>query len=493
MNFFKLKFFILLLTFVATTFNLNAVSVKQFIELTTINDFFSVVENIKKEYEDIIDIDAFENQNTAIVWDIDGTITIEVEAVLNQELVREQRDHAKIIANQLSMTIETFIEDIQYFWRNTYHEIQLVEKNTNVLINDIQERGYTTFTCTSSSFVKNDQRLKLMQEEGIDFSKNFMGVFSDVYFDFFSQDPQYKGHTSARNSTKAKTIDHLIHQINEIREIKKLPIIKNLIFIDNYKNEAENVLKNCQEIKNIIAFHYTYVKNHTSLDEVIAGYNRYVNQFDVSEEDAEEEITNDFFVGQDKISRNFEELFQARGQNLLSLFSLDEIDYFNCLLQKTNNEHNANLINNYVILTCYDAQTTETYCLLKKDLNEKSNMLVFEPYLTFKDLPKHEWLSDYLEKQGLGKFNLKHQDLLSCYNYFDKHSSTNIYFLNGLKININEIEENKYIKAPLIDFIFCIESRSLLKINGINYNICPFFLDIAFSLIDEISYLKYNR
>jgi hypothetical protein len=218
MNFFKIKIFILLLSFFTATFNLNAASIKQFIELTTINDFFPLIENVKKEYEGIIDIDAFENQNTAIVWDIDGTITIEVEDVLNQELVREQKDHAEIIANQLAMPIKTFIEDVQYFWQNTNHEIQLVEKNTNVFINDIQDKGYTTFTCTASSFVKNDQRLKLMQEENIDFSKSFLGVFRGVYLDFFTQDPQHKGHTSARNATKSKTIDTLVSQINEIRQ-----------------------------------------------------------------------------------------------------------------------------------------------------------------------------------------------------------------------------------------------------------------------------------
>jgi hypothetical protein len=275
--------------------------------------------------------------------------------------------------------------------------------------------------------------------------------------------------------------------------IKKLPIIENLIFIDNYKREAKNILTNCKKFKNIIAFHYTYVKDHTSLDEIINGYERYFNQFYVIEEEAEEEITDELADEEENTSNSLEELFQGKPQNWLGQLSLSHIDYFDGLLKKTNSAYQVNLINNYVIPIFYDITMEETYCLVKKDRTEKSNILIFDPYLAPKDLPKHEWLSDYLEKESLGKFNLKGQDLINSHNFFDKQSNVNICFLNGLKIKFNEIEENKYIKIPLIDFIFCIESRSALKVNDINYNICPLFLDIAFGLIDEISYLKYHR
>ncbi|MDP1975193.1 MAG: DUF2608 domain-containing protein, partial [Alphaproteobacteria bacterium] len=466
-------------------------------------DVFSIIEHIKINYKQNIDEDAFEAQNTAFVFDVDGTITVEVKHIFNQELVREQKDHAQIVADHFQIPINTFMTHIDCFWYKMHHEIQLVEKNTATFINNIQEKGYTAFTCTASEFVRNDQRLQLMKKENIDFSKSFMGMFRGAHFDFFSQFPQHKGHTSARNSTKAQKIDTLIQEINDIREIIRLPKIENLIFIDNYKGEAEKVRKNCKNVRNIISFHYTYVKDHTSLDEIIADYQKYVRGYfivesdsDESEEDDDEEIENEAEENSPNLCLN-ETIDRL---DTLAIVALEEsFDPFSLEntrpLSKFVNPLEAisqKMLHTFVIPVVCDDQTKEDHCLVKIGMKDKTNMLVFESYAAPKDMSRHIWLSEYLEKEGLGKFDLENHDLVRSNNFYDYNTKASIYFLKGPQINVNEIEGTLYIKVPLFDFLLSIEYGLHIGIDENKYEICPIFLQTAFSLIDEIKCLNYR-
>ncbi|MDP3533611.1 MAG: DUF2608 domain-containing protein [Alphaproteobacteria bacterium] len=499
MRYFKSKA-IFLLFFTTITLDLNAIPFKRIIELKTINDIFSIIEHIKINYKKNIDEDAFEAQNTAFVFDIDGTITVEVKHILNQELVREQKDHAQIVADHFKIPISTFMTHIDRLWYKMNHEIQLVEKNTATFINNIQEKGYTAFTCTASEFVQNDQRLQLMKKENIDFSKSFMGLFRGAHFDFFSQFPEHTGHISARNSTKAQKIDVLIQEINDIREIIRLPKIENLIFIDNYKGEVEKVRKNCKNVKNIISFHYTYVKNHTSLDEIIADYQKYVrdcfiveSDSDESEEDDESEIDEEKCP---KICINetldrLDTLAIVALEEFSDQFSLENTKHFSKFTSHLE-DLPQNMLHTFVIPVVYDDQTKEDSCLVKIGVEDKKNMLVFESVAAPKDMSRHIWLSEYLEKEGLGKFDLENHDLVRSNNFYDYNTKTGIYFLKGPQINVNEIENILYTKVPLFDFLLSIEYGLHIGIDENKREICPFFLRTAFSLIDEIKCLNYR-
>lgn len=266
MRFLKVIFLVYLFTF---SFSITAqVRIKE--QLKTIQDLHSIM----AKYQ-------FHPEETAVVFDIDGTIVVEEDPLFNQELFREQQDDCLRLANELKVKPSQVIFDIQYFIDKEGRKVKLVEEAFPSVFRRLHEQQYLSFTCTRSLIPPEDFRLLHMAEQGIEFGLPYQNEewhtipFYDPYLfpDFFPNADRcskfaFRGHSSAYLKHKSVSIDHIVE------EIKKKRYIKNLVFIDNFKEEVNDVFKNSDSCQNVLALYYTHVKDNTNIDQLVERYNQ---------------------------------------------------------------------------------------------------------------------------------------------------------------------------------------------------------------------------
>jgi hypothetical protein len=228
----------------------------------------------------IMEENGFLPSETAIIFDIDGTLVVENEPLFNQELCREQSDHLKELASILSMNEKEVWEDISYFKEKEEDCIRFVEETISETIQSLQGQDTTIFTCTRSVFgYPHDHRISFMKKNNVDFSKSYLEEhFASVPFfnpqnfginchDF--EKMKFRGHSSAYEAKKSETIDEIVNAL------KKTKQIKNIIFVDNFIDEVEDVCDNCQSVDNIISLYYIRVREDTKIDELVVSYKKF--------------------------------------------------------------------------------------------------------------------------------------------------------------------------------------------------------------------------
>jgi hypothetical protein len=217
---------------------------------------------------------------TAIIFDIDGTLVVENEPLFNQELCREQSDHLKELAIILGMNEKEVWEDISHFKENEENSIRFVEDTVAETIQLLQIQNTTIFTCTRSVFgYPHDFRINFMKKNNVDFSKPYIGEHFDS-IPFFNPQTfgikchdfekiKFRGHSSAYETKKSVIIDEIVNTLKNTKQIK------NIIFIDNFIDEVEDVCDNCKSVDNIISLYYIRVREDTKIDELVTSYKKF--------------------------------------------------------------------------------------------------------------------------------------------------------------------------------------------------------------------------
>ncbi|MDP3533272.1 MAG: DUF2608 domain-containing protein [Alphaproteobacteria bacterium] len=225
----------------------------------------------------IMEEKGFLASETAIIFDIDGTLVVENEPLFNQELCREQSDHLQELADVLCKNKKDIWEDISYFREKEEDCIRFVEDTISETIQSLQTQNTTIFTCTRSVFgYPHDLRINFMKKNNVDFSKPYIGEHFDS-IPFFNPQTfgikchdfekiKFRGHSSAYETKKSVIIDEIVNTLKNTKQIK------NIIFIDNFMDEVEDVCDNCKSVDNIISLYYIRVREDTKIDELVASY-----------------------------------------------------------------------------------------------------------------------------------------------------------------------------------------------------------------------------
>lgn len=209
----------------------------------------------------------FNPNETIAVFDIDNTLMRQKHILLdeNDDLGFEYSEFCKQLAQKKKMNIIKFIDFINDKIKKLFPKRYIwTEEHIPAFITTLQEKGIPVITCTASTLSEGDERLTLMNEAGIDLTKNFTNT---TYYPFFySAHYFHPGHTSSRN--KATKIDEVIQTLNAERSEEKHPLIKTILFFDNREDQADRISNTLKSVSTIHSFYYTFIKHSLNVDEI---------------------------------------------------------------------------------------------------------------------------------------------------------------------------------------------------------------------------------
>lgn len=221
---------------------------------------------------------------TALVFDIDGTLVVESEPLFNQELCREQKDHMKKLATKLQMDAETIWHNILHFKEKEDDYIRFVEETIPTIIQNLYAQGTSIFTCTRSVFgYPRDHRLNFMKKNDVDFSSfykqehfSIVPFFNPQSFGYQCNEFEkalFRGHSSADQTSKSAIINEIVEALKEIKEIK------NIVFVDNFFDEVEDVCDNCKGVENVLSVYYVRVREDTKIKTLVESYKKFEQKY----------------------------------------------------------------------------------------------------------------------------------------------------------------------------------------------------------------------
>lgn len=209
----------------------------------------------------------FNPTETIAVFDIDNTLVRQKHILLdeNDDLALEYSEFCEKLIQKKGIKLIKFWDFLrdkvhqsfpkQYIW---------VEEQIPRFIDKLQNEGMPVITCTASTLVEGDERLKLLNEADIDLMKHFIDIHHCPFF--YSGDFFHPGHTSSKN--KAEKIDEVVRILNEKRSEFGQNLINTVLFFDNREDHADHVSKAIKSIPNVHSFYYTYIKHSLNVDEI---------------------------------------------------------------------------------------------------------------------------------------------------------------------------------------------------------------------------------
>lgn len=242
----------LFLIFSLMLFSFNAFSIKY--ELKSFNEFSAHCV-------------AFDPTETIAVFDIDNTLVRQKHILLdeNDDLVLEYSDFCEKLIQKTNMKVMKFWNFLRdkVYQSFSKHYI-FVEEEIPGFITKLQNEGVPVITCTASTLAEDDERLRLLNEAGVDLTKNFTDIHHCPFF--YSNDFFHPGHTSSKN--KAEKIDEIVRILNEKRRESNQHVIKTVLFFDNREDQAEGVSNKVKSVPNVHSFYYTFIKHSLNVDEI---------------------------------------------------------------------------------------------------------------------------------------------------------------------------------------------------------------------------------
>jgi hypothetical protein len=228
-----------------------------------------------EQLKSFIEKNDIELNRTLFVFDIDNTLVKEFPRFINQDFSpgAEQFDQVPIIAEKIGIKKKDFIEAHNHYLYSVKTFYDLTESCLPEIVQFLHTEGAYLMTCTNSTFRGNklDSRIKLLLKNDIDFSRNYNNaIFDVVNLPFYAEN--YKGHTSSRKTSKVREINTMFSYLNLALSVNNKPSIKNLVFIDNTRDKAEEVFDNINTFPNVYALYYTHVRDHIDLEEIASNY-----------------------------------------------------------------------------------------------------------------------------------------------------------------------------------------------------------------------------
>jgi uncharacterized protein YqgV (UPF0045/DUF77 family) len=248
----KMRIINLFLMVVLMLFSFNVLSIKY--ELKSFNEF------------DAHCIE-FDPKETIAVFDIDNTLVRQKHILLdeNNDLALEYSDFCEKLIQKTNMNVMKFWNYLRDKIHPSFPKHYIwVEEQIPSFIKKLQHEGVPVITCTASTLIEGDERIKLLNEAGIDLTKHFIDIH--VFPFFYSNNFFHPGHTSSKN--KAEKIDEVINVLNVKRLENSQYPIKTVLFFDNREDQAEFVSNKVKSVHNVHSFYYTFIKHSLDVDEV---------------------------------------------------------------------------------------------------------------------------------------------------------------------------------------------------------------------------------